>query len=47
VGHAVSGDEIAYWGYFPAIGAWRKVAVWNCANVIESNYKGFAVGERL
>lgn len=47
MGHAVSGDEIAYWGYFPAIGAWRKVAVWNCANVIESNYKGFAVGERL
>jgi hypothetical protein len=47
VSYAVSGDMIGYWGYFPATDDWGKVCVWGCANVIESNCEGIAIGERL
>ena len=47
VSYAVSGDNIGYWGYFPAADDWGKVPVWGCANVIESCCPQVPVGERL
>ena len=47
VSYAVSGDSIGYWGYYPATGAWGKVPVWGCANVVESRCDEVPVGDRL
>ncbi len=47
VSYAVAGDQIGYWGFFPADDAWGKVPVWGCGNVVASNCTGIPVGERL
>ena len=47
VSYAVSGDNVGYWGYFPADDGWGKVPVWGCANVIESGCPEVPVGERI
>ena len=47
VSYAVAGDEIGYWGYYPAQGNWGKVPVWGCADVVVSNCPQVPAGERL
>ena len=47
VSYAVAGDQIGYWGFFPAEGSWGKVPVWGCGNVVASNSPGIPEGERL
>jgi len=47
VSYALVGEQIGYWGYFPAEGEWGVVPVWGCANVVQSRCAGVPVGERL
>jgi hypothetical protein len=47
VTYAVVGDNIGYWGYYPASDNWGKVPAWGCANVIESTLDEISVGERI
>jgi hypothetical protein len=49
--YAVMGDMLRYWQFFPPNGdeaeLWGIIPVWGFADVVESNNKELAVGERL
>ena len=47
VTYAVVGDNIGYWGYYPATDNWGKVPAWGCAHVVESTVSEVPVGECL
>lgn len=49
--YAVMGNSLRYWQFFPPNGSepekWGIIPVWGYADVVESNSKELAVGERL
>lgn len=49
--YGVLGDQLGYWQFFPpednADGKWGIIPVWGFADVVESNFDGVTVGERL
>jgi hypothetical protein len=44
--YAAHGQDMAYWGFFPAPAGFGIVPVWGFASVIESHVDGVAVGAR-
>ena len=47
VTYAVAGDMMSYWSFFPAPSGWGRVPVWGFADVLRSNHRDIAVGERV
>ena len=47
VTYAVAGDVMSYWSFFPAPSGWGRVPVWGFADVLRSNHRDIAVGERV
>lgn len=47
VSYAVAGENIGYWGYFPADENWGRVPAWGFAHAVESNCAEIEKGERV
>lgn len=45
--YAVFGEMMRYWDFYPAPDGWGRIPVWGFADVVRSNCKEVAVGERL
>ncbi len=46
VSYAVTGDQLDYWGFFPAAEGWGRIPAMGWADVAESEHPEVAVGER-
>ncbi|MEM9555417.1 MAG: DUF2855 family protein [Acidobacteriota bacterium] len=44
--YALIGDQLDYWGFFPADGGWGRIPAMGWADVIESNHPEIEVGGR-
>ena len=44
--YASMGEQMKYWGFFPAEGNWGKVPVWGYGVVVASNHADIPVGEK-
>ncbi len=46
VSYAVTGDQLDYWGFFPAPEGWGRIPAMGWADVVESNHPEIATGGR-
>jgi hypothetical protein len=47
VTYAVTGDQLGYWGFFPAEEGWGRIPVWGFAEVEAGDVPGLETGTRL